>query len=100
LFPFKTSFEKYFPFLSVIIQKKAEIHPKEISMTKMSPAVVLATLLFFGASVFAEETTAPASQTNGVTTGNQSSKQKAYRIKHTRHDYKSKKGNNIKNSKI
>jgi hypothetical protein len=62
-------------------------------MDKMSPAVMLATLLFFGASVFAEESTsATASQSTDLTTGKQQPHGKKY-YRHHHKDTKGKAGN-------
>lgn len=61
---------------------------------------MLATLLFFGASVFAEETSpSSASQSTGVANGNQQSKQQTPGKKHLRHHQKSSKGNKTQISK-
>jgi hypothetical protein len=86
--------QKYFPFLSVFSYKLPETSFEKVYfMTKMSPAVMLATLLFFGASVFAEEATpAPGSQSADVTTDNKVSKQQTPGKKHLRHYHKGNKG--------
>lgn len=61
---------------------------------------MLATLLFFGSSVFAEESSsATASQSTDVNTGSKACKQQTPCKKHLRHHQKSIKGNKTPTAK-
>jgi hypothetical protein len=98
--PIATYRQKYLSVVSVLLPLNDRNHPKEPAMNKMSPAVMFAALLFFGATVYAEETaSAPASQSTDLTSGNQNSKRQAPGKKHLSNHKKVKKTKTPANSR-